>query len=103
VYDIDVDIRHRICPTDAAMFDCFAQGIRLATFRARIQAAFKFGITMIYCSAQIKHTNQAGPAMAAAAGSGAAAAAAAAAAGSAPPAAATAPPSPSSSSLSDMA
>ena len=39
------------------MFDCFALGIRLAAFRARIQAAFKFGIAMFYCSAQ--HTNQA--------------------------------------------
>jgi hypothetical protein len=39
------------------MFDCVALGIRLAAFRARIQAAFKFGNVMIYCSAQ--HTNQA--------------------------------------------
>jgi hypothetical protein len=39
------------------MFDCFALGIRLAAFRARIQAAFKCGNAMIYCSAQ--HTSQA--------------------------------------------
>ncbi len=43
--------------TSHTMFDCLALGIRLAAFRARIQAAFKFGNAMIYCSAQ--HTNQA--------------------------------------------
>ena len=42
--------------TSHTMFDCFALGTRLVAFRACIQAAFKFGNAMIYCSAQ--HTNQ---------------------------------------------